>query len=348
MRDVFKALSAEGYRLSRSKFTLIATAAVLILAMAVTALVFGVIYGSEKYRAPQPPTQENREYLLLDYAESLKECEEFLKQAETVGAPAEVKNKYRELCAAYRFYIDTGTVESDYIALEDTGDAGKAPGGTAFLFFSAKILVYPLLLLAIMGGIIAYSSAYKSGVIKNTAAAPVGRFASVMGKYLLAVLFSLCALVLAAVFSLIFANIIGFENVRVISAHGDGCRAVSALSLYVTRLSGIFILMLLFSALSVLFGELTKSSLGALLLSAAFLGLAILAKLLLYDNNTISQYGEHYYRLGLYFVNYLPVVNIINYQKGFDGTFALLLGYNLLLAAYAVIMAGARFRKRDL
>ncbi|GEM_PF-7107927 len=348
MKEILRIVYHESFQWTRNVVRMLLLGTVVILTLAVA----GVRFGSEysyllKAEAQYPETEMSvaqRNSLLAEYAHELVYSQEYLRQAEFVNAPSAVLAKYREECARYAFFLETGTVESDYLDAGTLTQLTYGYHGSAFPFIVLDTFFYPLLFFALMLGVSAFGMEYRSGTIKNVVTAPVRRRNIIYGKALFLAMVMTMSLFVLMVLSLGIGALFGFGDAEVLVFSGTICRGVPVLVLFFVRIVLAWVAMLFVAAVAAVFGIVLRSPIAAIIAPVGVYLLSIGVFNVVVGFRQYTYYEPNLAAIAMFY----PIVGLQYHMEAWSGIFWFLIGYHGLLIAIGLLAAITLFKRQNI
>lgn len=174
---------------------------------------------------------------------------------------------------------------------------------------------------------------YKAGLAKNIVSSPVTRQQILLGK----MFFIMTVILFVTAISIIFAYGValyyncGVANTLMVK---DGvCYSVSVYSLFWRQIIGVLAVSILLSSISLIIGYVTNNHFISLLFPFA-LYLLLYYVLQLFINKGYES-GSYVYG----YINYFPILNLLEQYIYFWSDFLLMLLFNVFIAVFALILS---------
>lgn len=243
-----KVLKFENYKARHNKL-LVYVGVIVLLTFILTSISYFC------FIKPYEPEDINREELLFKYQNEIILNNEIIEQDKTLSKE-EIEN-LKVTIKLYEFYINTNTIEQDYInnfnlPLERNIENSNA--GFMFIFLAISGLV----MCAIAGAVGVYfvSSDYKNNSIKNILAGQVSRVKLFLSKL------SIHFVLMSSIFLIfiIFAMIFGLVNPsKFLFYVNENFVSVNGMAVFFMQALSLFVLMISVTSITVAVGVLSKS-----------------------------------------------------------------------------------------
>jgi ABC-type transport system involved in multi-copper enzyme maturation permease subunit len=339
MKNIFKVFKSELYKFVLNKKIWVFVAALFILIFAVFAIQQNSFYNSRMdYEMrqtlhgntnPTKYTQEERQQILDGYILVIENANDNLREAIEQENEDDIAN-YRDTIAKHEFFIETHTIEADYIYYQYIENMDYNYYGTPFLFNSFSSLKYIICFIAILLTTVIVVYEFNSGISRNIISSPLKRLQILIGKMLYVIAITLFVLAVCLIFTYTVALIYGCNSAQTLIVKDGVYHAISIYSIFWREIIGIVAIIPFLTCITAIIGYFTDNHFLSLLLPILiYIGLYF-ALQAIQDINA--------------YINYFPLVNILNKYFYFDGEFLLLLLYTLILTV--ILFIGIMFKNR--
>lgn len=347
MNRVLQVFRYEHYRTSRN--------VIRVLSLFLTiGLFFGFAWGFFNLASesifqdpPRIPSEDIpadfRETQRITYGQRVEYFDRLIAEAELIGAPDSVRNAYVIERDLYQFYLDTGTIQHDYVDPMQLLTPDQTVRGESFAFMVLTVFRYVLYAYAVFLGASSFAMEYRSGMMRTLVAAPLRRRDILLGKLLFVTLESAIAVAMTGIVAWVIASIYGIGSVPVLVQTATAFVSVSAFSLFLVRLVSVWIGMVFFLALSATIGILLRQVLPAILIPAGFFfavaalyGVILTSDLIEYDHVDPERLADGF-----------PLLALDLHFQGWNLDFTLAVLIHLGMAAGLILIAHTAFKQQN-
>lgn len=351
MKNVLKIFKFELYKLISNKKLLVSFAVFILALFIFSAYSHNDFYLSQKEWEqrqtlsgninPNEYTEEYRQEILDSYILALENAEENLENALENGTELEIWDCQNDV-SILNYLLETNTIKEDYIDYKFIDSLHYNYYGTPFLFSFFSLFKYIIIFIVVLLTTIIIIYEYKSGTSRYILSSPTTRRQILLGKLLYIFIVTLFLTLLCVAFAYGVALYYGCNSAITLIITKNGlCYTVSIYTVFWRQIIGILIISILFSCLTLFIGYVIKNHIVSLLLPFGFY-------LLLYY--ILQFFIEKGYDTGSYvygYINYFPILNMIEQNIYFWSDFALILLYNLFLAIVLLILSIIFNRKKE-
>lgn len=329
MKNFKSILKYEAVRLWAQKKWLFLTVSVL----AVFIIVFSVLYAtSEAYNLSIP----DRGKILQGYSEDVEKYSEILESYGDALGKEKVFELTRQI-ERYRFFLDTGTVEQDYMTNLDY--VGKFKGYEAFGFctYFYEMMTYVFCAFAFVCALWTFSA--ERHTVKNLLAAPIKRkeiFAVKTGVTFTA------ATALPVLLYVVFLIVCACSPSRPFLMYSGGFKAVSGTHIFAQIGLRNILLVALYYAVTLLCTTYFKPLPSGLIPPFGTVGLIFISLIVSGERNFVML-GKAAFEA----FNLIPVFGLWNYMGGFDIHFIIMAFVYLAVVCGLMLWSFVKFKKKD-
>lgn len=349
MKDILSVFRYERYRTTRNIVRMLSVVLVLMTFFGFSWGLYDMYY-RDFYSTPQPDPAiteigpERRAELAEEYADRIAVLDQLVLQAEMVGAPDRVLKVYERERAELRFYLETGTVEWDFLQADDILDPTQGVNGGSFAFSILVALRYLLYVYAIFLGASSFSAEHRSGTMRTLVASPISRRDIILGKFLYLAFETAATVFLAAAVAVGVSALYGIEAPPILVRTATSFRETTALALVLVRFFSTWVGMVFLAALAATVGIVLRSSVAGLAIPAGFLMVSygIFASIVMGDysfNRTIDPE-----RLASGF----PVIALDLHLQGWNLDFTVAVLLHLAMAGGLLWISHIAFRRQNI
>jgi ABC-type transport system involved in multi-copper enzyme maturation permease subunit len=283
------------------------------------------------------------EWYLADYQQRIEVLDQLIFQADLMNAPDNVKHAYVVERNELRFYLDTNTVEFQYVSASEVFFASPVVRGESFTFLALVVLRYLLYAYAIFLGASSIAMEYRSGTMRSLVASPLSRSHILIGKVLSMLAESAVAVVATGVIALLISSTYGFGLAPILVRTANSFAAVSYFGLIAVKLVSIWIGMVFLIALSTAIGVLIRQMVAALLIPTGFyiVCLGIFGVLLTSDAIEYNRIDPERLALGF------PMLSLDLHLQAWNWDFTIAVLIHLFLAAVILFIAHEAFKQQN-
>ncbi|MDE7401491.1 MAG: hypothetical protein K2N17_05505 [Clostridia bacterium] len=304
----------------------------MIAVLAAFIIVFSVMYAASPASTLSTP---DRGKILQGYSEDIEKYSDMLEYGDVLG-----KEKVFELnrqIERYRFFLDTGTVEQDYITNSDYIEKFKGYEAFGFCTYFYESTTYVFCAFAFVGALWTFSA--ERHTVKNLLAAPIKRkeiFALKTGVTFTA------ATVLPVLLYVVLLIICACSPSRPFLMYSGGFKAVSGTHIFAQIGLRNILLVALYYAVTLLCTTYFKPLTSGLIPPLGTVAL-IFISLIVSGERSFVMLGKAAFEA----FNLIPVFGLWNYMGGFD------IHFIIMAFAYVVVISGlifwsfVKFKKKD-
>lgn len=334
MTELKKAISFETHKLCYNK-----TACIFFIVFLLVVLVFPTV----NYFSIMPVNEhfvQDRAVMLLKYQNEISEYQEILSKYSSSLSERE-KSIYEDNCKRLQFYIDTNTIESDYLNADLLTEKVKGSESSGFMFYFSTIAAFFVWAIAIVAAVYIFVFEYHTGQYKNLIASQVSRRKIFIGKFIVFLGITTIGFVVLFLYALVFG--LTQSATQILIVFNGSYVAVSALLAYLSYSVAIYVLMLVLSSVTIFIGTLFKNAVIAALSAAVIYGLALLMSFA-FTNAAYS--NPAFQRLNS--ISYIPFLSLQLHVGSFDTRFIITLLIHLLCTFILLLISLYQFNKRDI
>jgi ABC-type transport system involved in multi-copper enzyme maturation permease subunit len=333
MNDIKKIFRFELAKIKRNKLMTAILSVLLAAVLALPAVYFFVMGPT------QPPVEVDRAEALREYRADLAQYEDFLAQ-HGPNMTKKQKRLYEDICKRIRFYVETGTIESDYLNSDTLTSPSPGKEYSAFMFFFATASAFFLWALAIAAAAYLFLFEYHTHTLKNIFASGIGRNKLFGAKLLLLLAFLTAVFLILTLFGLAFGLV--QQNALLVLFYGNYV-AMNAPAVFITQAAATYVIMLTLLAAAVFAGILFQNIAVGIASPGAVYGAAFLIYFGISDLIATNPAYSH-----LNYLDKIPVLSLQVHVGGFDPGFIITLALHSLLAGLLLFFARCKLKRQDI
>lgn len=333
MNAIKRVMRFEFSKLKRNKSFWIVLAAVLVIAiLGITLYFFGTTNEVDGI-------SHDREALLNSYKENVEYIDSVLDSDTTLSEADRAElNDWRDL---FMIYINSGTIESDYLNEELIDVRPIGMENSAFMLHFTMSAAFVLWAIAIIAAAYLFIFEHHVHLYKNIFVGQVGRKQVFLGKLILLLATVTAIQLLFALYALAFG--LTQPDVQMITMLFGKYTAISALTAFAAQIAAVYTLTLLLISITLFVGMLVKNAIVAVASSAAIYA----SSALLYRFFGNIAYHDPKFS-STYSFKYMPVFSLQLHIGAFDTAFLISLVLHLAAAVALIVLSARKFAKQDL
>ncbi|MCM1439145.1 MAG: ABC transporter permease [Roseburia sp.] len=326
-----KVFDYEKSRIKNSKSVFIAVAAVFLLTVSAFFLFCALSPAESQYIVSDRNEAKNTYYKYIADGEA-QLASPYLTDSERTEIKLGIER--------YKFYLETDTVESDYLPIDNFTSKFKGYGGSSILLRFAHFSFYPFCILAIAGGVYLIGQEKDKNILKNILAPDIPRGKLYATKLAINFLMTFAPVIISAAVLGIAGAFVPHGNFLVYSG---GYKPLNAYALYWQIILGNFSAQLLLYSVSVLLCLFFKRIFSVGFTVVGYLFFAVLV-MIVYNSDRFVELNVQTFES----VVCIPLAGIQNYTAGLDVVFWAVFIAHLALSAAVIAVSYSVFGRRDL
>ncbi len=326
-----KIFGYEKSRIKNDKTICLVTIAVFLLAVLAFFLVFALTPSESQYIVTDREAAKNTYYKYIsDYEVQLTSPN--LTDSERTEIKLNIER--------YQYYLDTGTVESDYLPIDFFTTKFNRYTGNSLLLSFAHYSFYPFCILSVMGGVYLVGQERDKNILKNILASNIPRTKLYGSKLLINSIMTFAPILL---FMIVLGIAGAFVPHGTFLVYSGGYKPLNGYALFWQIILGNFSAQLLLYSVSALLCLFFKRLYSVAFTVVGYLFFAILGMAIVNENRFIELNIQTFESMVCF-----PVVGIQNYTSGLDVVFWVVFIAHLALSAALIAISFKAFKRRNL